>query len=381
MLACSLIVLLGLVAVVARATVTKVSVTAHYPRTLPSLYLRGDGCGLDWNKGVQMTVSPGNGHYKWTVELSCEGGNDKNLVEMKVLINDETWMLGSNHHTRVPDSVGSYSVDMYPWFFTYEGALNVISHVYSPELENYRDVIVYTPPSYTENTLKVHSNVLVMHDGQNLFNPQTSAFGTAWMCQDTVDQLVISGKSDEMVIVGPYNTNDRTNEYTYIYDPSEQAGGKGDLYLDWLESTLIPLAQKNFRVSIQRDSLGIMGSSLGGLISCYAGWTRANVYGKVGCMSSSFWWDDNNFQKDVIVNQSINSTLPVPVFYMDSGTAGGDGSCAVYTSQVYDYYLQHGFTADKTVFKYIDEGGEHNEASWGKRFFHPIEALYPSTTV
>jgi predicted alpha/beta superfamily hydrolase len=104
--------------------------------------------------------------------------------------------------------------------------------------------------------------------------------------------MIIEGLMDEIIIVGPYNTMDRNDEYTYSFDPSEGFGGKGDLYLDWIESTLIPLVQDNFRVDIQRDTLGIMGSSLGGLISCYAGWTRSEVYGKIGCMSSSFWWND-----------------------------------------------------------------------------------------
>ena len=84
------------------------------------------------------------------------------------------------------------------------------------------------------------------------------------------------------------------DEYTYIQDP-DYGGGKGDLYLDFIESTIIPLAQSNFRVEISRDTLGILGSSLGGLISCYAGWTRSDIYGKVGCMSSSFWWDNLDY--------------------------------------------------------------------------------------
>lgn len=357
----------------------KITIKAHYPRNLPGgLALRGDSCGLNWNQGTKMTlVSTDSGHYVWQTEIDCASSTS---LEVKVLVGDSTWMLGSNHHIRL-DGTEKSALDLYPWFYTNQGSLTTISKVFSPELKNYRDVIVYLPPSYQENTLKRYRNVLIMHDGQNLFDPRTSAFGTAWMCQDTLNEMIITGQADEVLVVGPYNTNDRTNEYTYIYDPSEQTGGKGDLYLNWLESTLIPLAQEKFRVDIVRESLGILGSSLGGLISCYAGWTRAQVYGKVGCMSSSFWWDDNNFQKDVIVNRSMNATVAVPVVYMDSGTAGGDGSCAVYTSQVYDYYLQHGFTADQTAFKYIDQGGEHNEASWGKRFHLPIAALYPATTV
>ena len=154
-----------------------------------------------------------------------------------------------------------------------------------------------------ENTLKVHKNVLVMHDGQNLFNTKTAFMGNAWMCQNSLDQSIVGGTTEEILVVAPYNTSERMDEYTYVQDP-EYGGGKGDLYLDFLESTIIPLAQSNFRVEISRDTLGILGSSLGGLISCYAGWTRSDVYGKVGCMSSSFWWDNQDFQTNLITKST-----------------------------------------------------------------------------
>jgi len=107
---------------------------------------------------------------------------------------------------------------------------------------NDRDVIVYTPPSYLENTLKVHKNVLIMHDGQNLFDPKTAFMGNDWKCQDSLDQSIVGGTTEEIVVVGPYNTPARMDEYTYIPDP-DYGGGKGDLYLDFLESTIIPLAE------------------------------------------------------------------------------------------------------------------------------------------
>lgn len=55
---------------------------------------------------------------------------------------------------------------------------------------------------------------------------------------------------DEVFIIGPYNTPDRTNEYTYIYDPSEKAGGKGDLYLDFLHDTLLPAMVNKYRLEV-----------------------------------------------------------------------------------------------------------------------------------
>jgi len=70
-----------------------------------------------------------------------------------------------------------------------------IRNVWSPQLNNSRDLVVYVPPSYAENPHKVRlcfialhtasatmrwvsqvfdaSSVLIMHDGQNLFNAST----------------------------------------------------------------------------------------------------------------------------------------------------------------------------------------------------------------
>lgn len=392
------------------ANVKTLHIEAYYPRALNSLYLRGnDLCGLNWSKGLKMTPSTienfqntGVKAYVWSYDLTCDmdAVQKTSGLEVKVLVDDSHWMLGSNHHVRLSTTItnpstasqnsssilaSSYNTDyvdnFFPWFYTSKGSLQIINHVYSQELNNFRDIIFYLPPSYNENTLKTHRNVLIMHDGQNLFDPKTSAFGTAWMCQNALDQMIIEGKSDEILVAGAYNTVDRNNEYTYIFDPSEGFGGKGDLYLDWIESTAIPLVAKNFRVSIVRESLGILGSSLGGLISCYAGWTRAKVYGKVGCMSSSFWWDDNDYQNNVIVKNDIDRSYALATFYMDSGTRGGDETCVVYTTQVYDYYQTKGFVTDKNLFKYIDQGGSHNEASWGARFYLPVQDLYPSSTV
>eukprot|EP01038_Epipyxis_sp_PR26KG_P018891 gene18891-26749_t len=235
--------------------ISTITINAYYPSKLPSLFLRGDNCGLSWDKGLEMTHSISSTGNLWSTEISCDSESKKQL-ELKVLIQDKDFMLGANHHVIISESNSSEVI--YPWFHTYSGSLITKTKIYSSTLNNFRDVILYLPPSYNENTLKRYKNVLVMHDGQNLFDPRTSAFGTAWMCQDTMNNLIISGNSDEVVIIGAYNTADRIDEYTYVYDPSEGAGGKGDLYLDWIESTLLPLATNNFRIDIQRETLGIL---------------------------------------------------------------------------------------------------------------------------
>ena len=69
------------------------TVTARYPAdTLPApLYLRGDGCGLNWDQGIRMQEVS---HTDWAVTLQCQ--SSETLVEMKALIGDQTWMRGGN---------------------------------------------------------------------------------------------------------------------------------------------------------------------------------------------------------------------------------------------------------------------------------------------
>lgn len=53
------------------------------------LYLRGDGPGLSWDKGVLMTC---DGVDEWTWSSDEVAGE----LEFKVLLNDETWAEGPN---------------------------------------------------------------------------------------------------------------------------------------------------------------------------------------------------------------------------------------------------------------------------------------------
>lgn len=52
--------------------------------------------------------------------------------------------------------------------------------------------------------------MLIMHDGQNLFEDSKSAFG-AWKIQNTLNSLIPAGSIDEIIVVGVWNTNDRNN--------------------------------------------------------------------------------------------------------------------------------------------------------------------------
>jgi enterochelin esterase-like enzyme len=261
-------------------------VTARYPASkLPqsqALFLRGDSCGLSWSQGVLLNKLSTQADT-WYVVLDCETAA-ADIVSMKVLVDDSTWSLGCNMHA----AAGAREAVLFPWFYSTAGHYEYIRSVYSPQLKNWRDVVVYLPPSYSENTLKGISNMLVMHDGQNLFNESTSAFG-CWHCDHTADANIIAGSVEELAIIGVDNSDDRTNELTYSYDASQQSGGKGNAYLDFIEQTVLEAVRSRFRVS-DAATVAMGGSSLGGLLTCYAAATRPTVWASAACMSSSFWY-------------------------------------------------------------------------------------------
>ena len=68
------------------------------------LYIRGDGPGLSWNKGVPLNCL-GCDHWRISLEQATKP------ILFKLLINDETWSCGSDY-TVEPGS----DIDIRPWF-------------------------------------------------------------------------------------------------------------------------------------------------------------------------------------------------------------------------------------------------------------------------
>jgi predicted alpha/beta superfamily hydrolase len=156
-----------------------------------------------------------------------------------------------------------------------------------------------------------------MHDGQNLFNAATSAFGTEWQIDEHVDAAVAAGQMDEVITVGVNNTANRIWQYTPCCDPM-YGGGGAPSYERFLIDTVKPFIDQSFRTLPGKDTTAVMGSSLGGLLSFYLARRNPGVFGKAGCMSSSFWWNDQ-----ALTVQVEQSTAHVPVaFYLDAGTSG-----------------------------------------------------------
>jgi Putative esterase/Starch binding domain len=76
-----------------------------------------------------------------------------------------------------------------------------------------RDLVVWLPPDYEADKSRRYP-VIYMHDGQNIFEPVTSSFGTDWSIDETADDLIKKKSIEPVIVVGIYNTSDRMKEYT-----------------------------------------------------------------------------------------------------------------------------------------------------------------------
>jgi predicted alpha/beta superfamily hydrolase len=273
-----------------------------------------------------------------------------------------------------------YMADKDPAGHTVVGKLLVQADVYSPQLHNRRDLYVYLPPAYEQNQRRYP--VLYMHDGQNLFDAPISYAGE-WQVDETLCALRDEG-IEAMVVGIPNAGKRRAHEYN-PFDHKQHGKGQGDQYLAFLVETVKPMIDRDFRTLPERDHTGLMGSSLGGLISLYGFFRCPEVFGFTGVVSPAFTFTKEDIYKYVEAAHYIGGKI-----YMDVGTheigARWDALTFNMASRRYVESVRRMHTLlrrkgyrDGVNMRYVeDEGAIHNEADWARRLPDALRFLLKS---
>jgi len=136
---------------------------------------------------------------------------------------------------------------------------------YIPQLNRQRAIRVLLPRNYWKDTSR-RFPVIYLQDGQNLFDPATSAF-RHWKLKEFMERQPLKRQA---ILVGiDHGGVDRNHEYAPFR--RGKSGGQGDAYLQFIEHTLKPFIDREYRTWTHREATGIVGASLGGLIAFYAG--------------------------------------------------------------------------------------------------------------
>lgn len=251
-------------------------------------------------------------------------------------------------------------------------AKNVIklsSNFNIPQLGRTRRIWIYLPPDY-ESSSKSYP-VLYMHDGQNVFDAYTS-FAGEWSVDENLNELAGSGREVPIVVAVDNGGTLRIDEYSPWHN-NDYGGGQGEEYIDFLVNTLKPHIDSTFRTKPDRENTGIMGSSMGGLISFYGALLRPDIFGKAGVFSPSYWFSDSlwTFARD------IPKQHPMKIYQL-AGTAEGS-STVTNLLAMEDSLRKYGF-ADNELISKIVQGAGHNEAFWRSEFREAFLWLFPETS-
>ncbi len=109
---------------------------------------------------------------------------------------------------------------------------------------------------------------------------------------ETLNKLAAQGKNVPIVVGIDNGGGDRIGEYTPWSNP-QYGSGNGDKYMEFIVETLKPYIDQHYSTLPDRENTGIMGSSLGGLISQYSSLKYQGTFSKAGLFSPSYWFSDS----------------------------------------------------------------------------------------
>lgn len=245
---------------------------------------------------------------------------------------------------------------------------------HSAILPDDRTVSVYLPPQYDQQPDRQFP-VFYLHDGQNLFDPDTSfVAGHTWRAGTTADFLNHSGKAEPVILVGIWNTGmRRMAEYTPTRD-YRLGGGEGHRYARLLVEEIKPWIDNNFRTLPDVADTALGGSSLGGLITLYIGLEYPKVFGKLAVISPSVWWN----QRSILGFVAEAEPEYRAKIWLDIGTSEGTRHVRD-TELLHRRLIQQGWKSDVDLRLLKVDGGVHNEDAWAARFDQVLAFLFPAT--
>lgn len=255
---------------------------------------------------------------------------------------------------------------------------------------NRRRVDVWLPQAYHANP-QGSFPVLYIQDGQTVFDHWRRGTG-GWELHRAISLLAEEEKIIPPVVVAISSTLNRAGDYLPAKALSVSVGsdeskestfvGKtntrnivSDLYLDWMVSTLKPAIDQRYRTLPEAEHTGLMGSSLGGLISLYALCEYPEVYGKVACLSTHWPAVGEGML------EYLEQYLPQPgqhKLYFDHGSEGLDRDYEPWQARVDALLRQKGYREGKDFSSWSFPGEDHTTDAWKNRVHIPLTFIFES---
>jgi enterochelin esterase family protein len=226
----------------------------------------------DWNPGADsMAKVPGTCLFYLKKEFEIDA-----RLDYKFVVNGSAWTLDPRNPARVTGGFGPNSELSMPGYVQpfeivrdpgiAHGEL-VTENFPSRIMEATRKIHVYLPPGYDDSGERLYP-VLFVHDGWE--------YATLGSMVDVADNLLARGDIDPVVIVF-IDPNERNSEYK-----------ASERFTSMIVTEVVPWVDGKFDVERDPALRGMMGASLGGLISVYITWNHPGLFGFCASQSGAF---------------------------------------------------------------------------------------------
>src|SRR5215469_8904671 len=245
---------------------------------------------------------------------------------------------------------------------------------------NSRFLRVWLPPGYDDaESASRRYPVLYLNDGQNLFEPSTSFTGVEWGVDETADRLIREKVIPPMIIVGIDNAGkDRFREYMpHRSLQPMMLRVQGQRYPDFLTKEVMPFVTRNYRVATGAENTGLGGSSLGALISLYTAAVRPGLIGRLLLESPSLWASNRQIIKESRAVKRWPERIFLGTGTAEAGRADRDRSMVDDVREFAAIFGRSGRGTNRLRLL-IDEGANHHESAWARRFPEALCFLFGS---
>lgn len=270
-------------------------------------------------------------------------------------------------------------------------------NVVSPQMGETIIIDTWLPEEYDEMKDQ-RFPVIYMHDGQNLYDSNTTWNHQSWEMDSVMCSLISENLIEPAIIVGVHSSPQKrvadlmpqkAVSGTALEETLEQVKLKGreprgDAYAAFLVETLKPEIDKKYRTLTDMKNTSVMGSSMGGLMSIYALCEYPEVFGNALCLSTH-WIGSPAVAKQFAdaMYEYIDKNLPQGEavdspkchrLYFDHGTETIDAYYAPAETRILKLIKSKGY-GPGTLLNMVDPGAPHEENAWAARVAIPLRYL------
>jgi predicted alpha/beta superfamily hydrolase len=259
----------------------------------------------------------------------------------------------------------NYGISFNPSFLPIK---HIVSEAFDmPQLDRQRRVVALLPYDYYKSDKRYP--VIYLHDAQNLFD-KNSPYGN-WAIDEKIAVLTERNQGEFIVIAVDHGGTNRQHEFNPLINHLRLGKGEGRKWVKFMAQTLKPHIDATLRTLPQREHTAIGGSSLGGLVSIYAGLMFPDIYAKLMIFSPSLWLTQH------VRFEEINFMRPqaTKIYIYAGGKEGASMLPNVDSFRENMGKLDQGRNQVEIKCTF-DPNGEHSEANWGIEFPKAMEWLF-----